>query len=99
MICSEVELHLGSDSDGILVLSEDAVVGEPLSTIYEVEEDQVFEIGLTPNRADAMSHLGVARDLSVGLQQKDISLKVNTPSISSFRIDQRTRKIDRKSVV
>lgn len=94
MICSEVELHLGSDSDGILVLSEDAEVGKPLSTMYEVEEDQVFEIGLTPNRADAMSHLGVARDLSVGLQQKDIALKVNTPSISSFRIDQRTRKID-----
>ncbi|HLS10945.1 MAG TPA: phenylalanine--tRNA ligase subunit beta [Flavobacteriaceae bacterium] len=93
MICSEVELHIGSDSSGILVLSEDAIVGEPLDTIYEVEEDQVFEIGLTPNRADAMSHLGVARDLSVGLQQKEISLKVNTPSISSFRIDQRTRKI------
>ena len=93
MICSEVELHLGTDSSGIMVLSEDAIVGDPLRTIYEVEEDQVFEIGLTPNRADAMSHLGVARDLSVGLKQKEISLKVNTPSISSFRIDQRTRKI------
>ena len=93
MICSEAELHLGSDSSGILVLSEDVIVGEPLRTIYEVEEDQVFEIGLTPNRADAMSHLGVARDLSVGLQQKEISLKVNTPSISSFRIDKRTKKI------
>lgn len=93
MICSEVELHIGEDSSGILVLPEDAVVGAPLNTIYEVEEDQVFEIGLTPNRADAMSHLGVARDLNVGLQQKEISLKVNTPSVSNFRIDQRTRKI------
>lgn len=93
MICSEVELHVGADSSGILVLSEDAEVGADLSTIYEVEEDQVFEIGLTPNRADAMSHLGVARDLSVGLKQKEISLKVNTPSVSSFRIDQRTKKI------
>lgn len=96
MICSEVELHIGSDSSGILVLPEDALVGEPLSTIYEVEEDQVFEIGLTPNRADAMSHLGIARDLNVGLRQKEISLKVNTPSISSFRVDQRTRKISVK---
>lgn len=93
MICSELELHIGTDSSGILVLPEDAVVGASLSTIYEVEEDQVFEIGLTPNRADAMSHLGVARDLNVGLQQKEISLKLNTPSISSFRVDQRTRKI------
>lgn len=93
MICSEVELHLGTDDSGILVLPEDTEVGVALRTIYEVEEDQVFEIGLTPNRADAMSHLGVARDLNVGLQQKEISLKVNTPSISSFRIDHRTRKI------
>lgn len=93
MICSELELHIGTDSSGILVLPEDVVVGAALSTIYEVEEDQVFEIGLTPNRADAMSHLGVARDLNVGLQQKEISLKLNTPSISSFRVDQRTRKI------
>lgn len=93
MICSEVELHIGDDDSGILVLPEDAQVGQPLSTLYEVVEDQVFEIGLTPNRADAMSHLGVARDLRVGLLQKNINLKLNTPSVSSFRIDKRTLKI------
>lgn len=93
MICSEVELHIGEDDTGILVLPEDAEVGKPLSNLYEVIEDEVFEIGLTPNRADAMSHLGVARDLRVGLQQKDILLKLNTPSVSSFRVDTRTLKI------
>lgn len=93
MICSEVELHIGSDDSGILILPEDAEVGKPLSELYEVVEDQIFEIGLTPNRADAMSHLGVARDLRVGMQQKDIALKLNTPSVSSFRVDQRTLKI------
>ncbi|MGI9548173.1 MAG: YtpR family tRNA-binding protein, partial [Flavobacteriaceae bacterium] len=61
MICAEDELGLGDSHDGILVLAEDLVPGTPCSEVFEVEDDEVFEIGLTPNRADAMSHFGVAR--------------------------------------
>ena len=71
MICAEDELGLGNSHDGIMVLSPDVEIGTPLSIIFEVETDQVFEIGLTPNRADAMSHWGVARDLKAGLLQTE----------------------------
>lgn len=93
MICSEVELNLGDDDSGILVLPEDYEVGKALSAYYEVEEDEVFEIGLTPNRSDAMSHYGVARDLLAGLKQQDLNLKLITPEVTSYRIDNRTKKI------
>lgn len=64
MLCSEVELGIGEDNSGILVLEEDRYeVGKPLSDYIEVGSDHVYEIGLTPNRTDAMSHYGVARDL------------------------------------
>ena len=63
MICAEDELGLGKSHDGIMVLPEDTMVGTPAVDIFELYTDEVFEIGLTPNRADAMSHLGVARDL------------------------------------
>uniref|UniRef100_UPI0040492F62 phenylalanine--tRNA ligase subunit beta n=2 Tax=Gelidibacter sp. TaxID=2018083 RepID=UPI0040492F62 len=94
MICAEDELGLGTSHDGILVLDAKIAVGTPLSKIYEVENDHVFEIGLTPNRADAMSHLGTARDLRAGLIQKDINLPFITPSVSAFHTDSRTLKID-----
>ena len=94
MICAEDELGLGESHDGIMILNDDAVVGTPLSKIFEVEEDEVFEIGLTPNRADAMSHFGVARDLKAGLKQKEISLELITPSTSHFNITDRSLKID-----
>jgi phenylalanyl-tRNA synthetase beta chain len=94
MICAEDELGLGDDHDGIMVLDDDLTPGTPCKEIFKVESDQVFEIGLTPNRADAMSHYGVARDLKAGLLQKDISLELITPSVSSFKIDNRTLKID-----
>ena len=63
MICSEDELGLSDNHDGILVLDKDSIIGETAASIYDIEEDVVFDIGLTPNRADAMSHMGVARDL------------------------------------
>jgi len=94
MICAEDELGLGTSHEGILVLDEDIEVGTPVSEIFEIENDQIFEIGLTPNRADAMSHLGVARDLKAGFLQKDINLELITPSVSVFHIDNRTLKID-----
>lgn len=93
MICSEVELGLGDSHDGIMVLKSDIKPGTLASKLFEVETDKVFEIGLTPNRSDAMSHWGVARDLRAGLLHRGISEKVNTPSSSSFRVDNRTLKV------
>jgi phenylalanyl-tRNA synthetase beta chain len=94
MICAEDELGLGTSHDGIMVLDKTIKVGTPASEIFEIENDQVFEIGLTPNRADAMSHLGVARDLKAGLLQKEINLELITPSVSAFHLDNRNLKID-----
>ncbi|MFD0988549.1 phenylalanine--tRNA ligase subunit beta [Mariniflexile jejuense] len=94
MICAEDELGLGTSHDGIMVLDENLKVGTPCAAIFEVENDYVFEIGLTPNRADAMSHLGTARDLRAGLVQKEINLEFITPSVSAFHVDSRTLKID-----
>ncbi len=96
MICAEDELGLGKSHDGIMVLDAKLKPGTPLAKVLEVENDKVFEIGLTPNRADAMSHWGVARDLKAGLLHKGISTKLNTPSTSSFRVDNRTLKMNVK---
>jgi len=94
MICAEDELGLGKSHDGIMVLDADLQPGTLVAEIFEIENDQVFEIGLTPNRADAMSHFGTARDLKAGLLQKDINSELITPSVSSFHVDNRTLKID-----
>ena len=80
MVCSESELGLGMSHDGIMVLAQDLTPGTVVAEIFEIENDQVFEIGLTPNRADAMSHWGVARDLKAGYQQKNLSLELITIS-------------------
>ena len=94
MICAKDELGLGKSHDGIMVLDKNIVAGTLGSDIFEIENDQVFEIGLTPNRADAMSHLGVARDLKAGLVRNEVLLELITPSNSSFRVENRTHKID-----
>lgn len=94
MICAEDELGLGKGHDGILVLSNDLKAGTPASSVFDIENDMVFEIGLTPNRADAMSHWGVARDLKAGLLQNEVSLELITPSTSSFHIENRLLKMD-----
>ncbi|QYJ67626.1 phenylalanine--tRNA ligase subunit beta [Flavobacterium litorale] len=94
MICAEDELGLGESHDGIMVLSEDLKVGALASELFDIETDNIFEIGLTPNRADAMSHWGVARDLRAGLNQKNVNTELITPSVSNFRVDKRTLKMD-----
>ncbi len=95
MICAEDELGLGTSHDGIMILDESLVPGTPAAKVFNIENDEVFEIGLTPNRADAMSHMGVARDLRAGLLQKnDATLELITPSVSKFKVDKRTLKID-----
>ncbi len=94
MICAEDELGLGQSHDGIMVLKKSLTPGTPAADVFDIENDRVFEIGLTPNRADAMSHLGVARDLRAGLQQKEVSVELITPSTSNFHVDNRILKID-----
>jgi len=94
MICAEDELGLGNDHDGILILDEELSPGLPCAEIFDVENDEIFEIGLTPNRADAMSHFGVARDLRAGLKQHGESQELITPSVSNFSVDNRSLKIE-----
>ncbi len=93
MICSENEISVGEDSSGILELDDQIKAGTPLKEIVEVENDHVFDIGLTPNRSDAMSHWGVARDLRAALLQRGRKTPINTPSISNFHVDDRSRKM------
>ena len=93
MICAEDELGLGKSHEGIMVLDTDLPPGTPAAKLFEIEDDQVFEIGLTPNRADAMSHMGVARDLKAGLQQQGEQQELITPSVSSFHVDSRNLRI------
>ena len=94
MICAEDELGLGESHEGIMVLDENLAPGTLASEVFDIEKDEVFEIGLTPNRADAMSHYGVARDLKAGLKQKEINKELITPPVSQFNVDNRSLKID-----
>jgi phenylalanyl-tRNA synthetase beta chain len=85
MICAEDEIGLGGDHDGIMVLDEDAVVGTAATDYFNVESDYIIEIGLTPNRADGNSHIGVARDLIAALNVREgKDLKLDLPDLSSF---------------
>jgi phenylalanyl-tRNA synthetase beta chain len=94
MICAEDELGLGKGHDGILVLDEKLKEGTSAAQVFKIETDYVFEIGLTPNRSDAMSHYGVARDLRAGLIQKDTKLEFISPSVSNFHVNERTFRFD-----
>lgn len=93
MICAEDELGLGKSHDGIMVLDDKWEPGTPLSQVFEVLNDEVFEIGLTPNRSDAMSHYGVARDLYAGLISAGEKITLDVPSVSKFRVDGYTKQI------
>jgi len=94
MLCAEDEIGLGTSNDGILVLKPTSIPGEPLKTYYDVENDYIFEIGLTPNRSDAISHYGTARDIKAGLTQMGINAELMSPSVSKFHVDNRSLKID-----
>lgn len=96
MICAEDEIGLGDSHAGIMVLDADLKPGTPASEVFNIENDEVFEIGLTPNRADAMSHWGVARDLRAGMMQSGAHIELITPSVSNFKVEKRTLKIDVK---
>lgn len=88
MICAEDEIGLGSSHDGIMVLDTELPAGTPASEYFNLEDDIVIEIGLTPNRADAASHIGVARDLKAVLKQD-----IQWPDVSEFKVDSTTRPI------
>ncbi len=94
MICAEDELGLGNSHDGIMVLNNDAVVGTKAKDFFKLEEDYIIEIGLTPNRADAMGHIGVARDLAAYLNsQSEIKAELKWPSVDEFKIDNTSKNL------
>ena len=94
MICGPDEIGLGAKTDGIMELPEDAEVGMAGADYFNINEDVVFEIGLTPNRSDAMSHIGVARDLKAVLNSRGDDLKMCLPSVKDFKIDNKDLTID-----
>ena len=85
MICAEDELGIGTSHDGIMVLEPEAVVGTPAREYLHLGSDTVFTIGLTPNRVDGASHIGVARDLSAWLRLNGLGGELTLPDVSSFR--------------
>jgi phenylalanyl-tRNA synthetase beta chain len=89
MICAEDEIGLGQSHDGIMVLSEDAVAGTPAKDYFKLNDDYLYEIGLTPNRADAASHLGTARDIAAFLK-----IGITKPDVSAFKVDNTSSKIE-----
>lgn len=97
MICAEDELGIGTSHEGIMILDASLAPGTPASEVFDIYQDHVLEIGLTPNRADAMSHWGVARDLRAGLIQNSPNNSYSeliTPSVSKFKVEKRTLKYD-----
>ncbi|MGX8695734.1 MAG: phenylalanine--tRNA ligase subunit beta [Prevotella sp.] len=87
MICAEDEIGVGTSHDGIIVLPEDAVVGMPAAEYYHLESDWLIEVDITANRADALSHWGVARDLYAWLKQNGYQTSLHRPSDEGFAVD------------
>ena len=94
MICAEDEIGIGTDHSGIIVLPDEAVVGTPASDYYHLESDFVIEVDITPNRADACSHYGVARDLYAWLLQNGYETSLHRPSCDDFVVDDESLPID-----
>lgn len=93
MICAEDEIGIGTDHNGIIVLPAEAVVGTPAKEYYNIKSDYVLEVDITPNRVDATSHYGVARDLSAFLKQYGKAAVLHLPSVEAFKIDDPTPAI------
>lgn len=93
MICAEDEIGVGTDHSGIIVLPADAVVGTPAKEYYNIKSDYVLEVDITPNRVDATSHFGVARDLAAYLKQNGKPSVLKRPSVDAFQIDDQTPAI------
>ena len=93
MLCAEDEIGIGTDHSGIIVLPQDAVVGTTAAEYYHVESDYLIEVDITPNRADACSHYGVARDLYAWLIQNGYKTSLHRPDCDSFKVDDETLPI------
>lgn len=87
MLCAEDEIGVGTAHDGIIVLDPATQVGTPAAEVYHVEDEYVFEVGLTPNRIDAASHYGVARDLAAYLTANGTPTAATLADVSAFRVD------------
>ena len=87
MICAEDEIGIGQSHDGIIVLPEDAVPGMKAADYYHLESDFLIEVDITPNRSDACSHYGVARDLYAWLVQNGYKTSLHRPSDEAFKVD------------
>jgi phenylalanyl-tRNA synthetase beta chain len=94
MICAEDEIGIGSDHAGIIVLPEDAVVGTPAAEYYHLESDWLIEVDITANRADALSHWGVARDLYAWLKQNGYETSLHRPDCEKFKVDNHDLPIE-----
>lgn len=94
MICAEDEIGVGTSHDGIIVLPEDAKVGTPAAEYYNLESDWLIEVDITANRADALSHWGVARDLYAWLKQNGYETSLHRPSDEGFAVDNEDLPID-----
>ncbi len=94
MICAEDEIGLGTGHDGILVLDKEYAPGTPAKEVFRIFTDDVLEIGLTPNRTDAMCHYGVARDLRASIRSRDKNgIALQLPSVSGFSVKEKTQSI------
>ena len=87
MLCAEDEIGVGTAHDGIIVLDPATKVGTPAAEVFHVEDEYVFEVGLTPNRIDAASHYGVARDLAAYLTANGTPTAAALADVSAFRVD------------
>ena len=94
MICAEDEIGIGTDHAGIIVLPADAIVGTPAKEYYNVKSDYVLEVDITPNRVDATSHFGVARDLAAYLKQNGQSAELKRPNVAGFKVEDEAPAID-----
>ena len=94
MICAEDEIGVGESHDGIIVLPEDAPVGQPAAEYYHLESDWVIEIDITANRSDALSHWGVARDLYAWLKRNGHETSLHRPDCTEFTVDNNDLPID-----
>ena len=94
MICAEDEIGVGTSHDGIIVLPEDAVVGMPAAEYYHLESDWLIEVDITANRADGLSHWGVARDLYAWLKSNGYETKMHRPDCSKFKVDNRNLPVN-----
>ena len=94
MLCAEDELGIGRNHEGIMELPEDAVVGTPAKEYLHIADDYLIGIGLTPNRVDAASHIGVARDLAAYLKSRGERAEYKLPSVEGFKVDDTSRTIE-----